>query len=77
MAGHLEHLVDLLGEDAFTRKAFTPIRIVQLAAADGADAIEHLFFAIREMPREPVIEKILLLVGQAEDDVAGVSCSGF
>src|SRR5438270_1474385 len=52
---HLEHILNLFGENSFTDLTFPPTRIVQLfATSRRADALKHFRFALRKMFVEPV-----------------------
>src|SRR6266550_2473248 len=55
--GDVEDRGDLLGEDAFTAAAHAPLRIVELAAAQIADPVQHFVFSIREAFLEPLFEE--------------------
>ena len=56
-AGDLEQRLDLFGKNPFANHPFAEPGIIQLAAANGADAIEHLFLFLREMARQPLLEQ--------------------
>ena len=66
-----EHRFDLLGENPFTAHARAESSVIQLAAADGANTIEHLLFSGGKMPSQPLLEQRRHRVGQTKDDVAG------
>ncbi len=55
-AGDSECLLDLFGENALALHALAPGGIIQLAAAQGADPVQHLLAAIREVRDNPLLE---------------------
>lgn len=56
-AAHLKQTGDLLGKDPITLGSLSPVAVIQLlAAADGANSLEHLLSSLREVLFEPVLE---------------------
>src|SRR6266542_3656664 len=74
-AGDGKHRLDLFRKNPFTAHARAEARVVEFAASNGADAVQHFFFSRREMTRQPLLEQRRDGVGQAEDDVAGELCA--
>src|ERR1700692_3301773 len=55
--GDLENALDLVGKDASAAHPCAKFRVIQFAAAHGADAVEHLVFAIGKMFSKPLLEE--------------------
>src|SRR5690606_23908474 len=67
-ARELEHVPRLLGVDSLAPHTAVKIRAVQLPAAHGADAVQHLVLPVGEMPPEPRLEYIGDTVRQPQHD---------
>src|SRR5437773_12434276 len=55
--GDVEDRRDLFGEDPFAAAADAPLRIVELAAPQIADPVQHFVFAIAQALLEPLFEE--------------------
>src|SRR5436190_19154274 len=56
-AGHVKHLVHLLRENPFAAHPLAEFRVVELPAAQGAQAIQDFVLLFREMMFEPLLEQ--------------------
>ncbi len=56
MDGEAEEDGDLLGENVFAAHARAEPRVIELAATELADAVQHFLLAIGEVVTEPILE---------------------
>src|SRR5438046_10730566 len=71
-AGDLKAPADHPGDRAGTGHAFTPVRIVILAAMRLAYEIDDVAVTVREIFDQPLAKQILKLEWQPQQDIAGM-----
>src|SRR5262249_53401638 len=71
-----EELGNLPGVNVLAAHAAVKIRGVQFAAANRADAVQHLLFPVGVVSLEPILEKVFHGVRQPQRHVAGVARAG-
>src|SRR4029077_11427741 len=75
---HLEHVLNLLGEDALSGLAFAPARIVEfLSAASVTKPFQHFRFSLGEMFVKPMLKQWRDGPGQPQQNMAGELRAGF
>src|SRR5688500_17577549 len=57
--GRFEQQFDLVRKDALAAHSLSKFRLIQLSAAQSADAIQDFVLPVREVPRQPRLEQIL------------------
>ena len=55
-AGYFKKIVDLFRKNARTGHARPETRVIQFPAAQRADAVEDLFFSVREISEQPIFK---------------------
>src|SRR5205085_10200921 len=75
---HLEHVLNLLGEDALAGLTFAPARIVEFYSSSSCpNSLQHFRLSLREMFVEPMLEQWRDRPWQTQQNMAGELRAGF
>src|SRR5207253_6075796 len=75
---HLEHVLNLLGEDALAGLTFAPARIVEFFSASSCpNSFQYFRLSLGEMFIEPMLEQWRDRPWQAQQNMAGELRAGF